>query len=101
MRLDLGQLSPADEDEVRKIVRKNALLHCKPVVEDYVECVKPRLISMIWHCGDKKNEMLKCLGLYSKQRDYDLARDEYIAILKGKRKAREAARHTRQPQENF
>jgi len=100
MPLDLGQLSPADEDEVRKIVRKNALAHCRPVVEEYVECVKPRLISMIWHCGDEKKEMLKCLGLYSKQKDYDLARDEYIVILREKRKAREAARNTKQHQTN-
>ncbi|GMH35643.1 hypothetical protein BSKO_03511 [Bryopsis sp. KO-2023] len=58
-------ISKRAEQGLRHQLKKNALDRCKPCIEAYVACTKPRLLSVIWECRGQLDEMNECLAPYT------------------------------------
>ncbi|SOV07781.1 related to CMC1 - mitochondrial intermembrane space copper-binding protein [Ustilago sp. UG-2017a] len=60
-------LSNREADTLMKQQKAKALKGCKAQMEAFVECSKPRTISMLWSCRDQKNALSECLRVYTSE----------------------------------
>ncbi|ETI20682.1 hypothetical protein G647_07024 [Cladophialophora carrionii CBS 160.54] len=84
-------LSPAQEQEVRRLYHERARRRCADVIKDFADCARGRTISVAWHCKDQHLAMNSCMIQYATKAEEDAAREEWFQGILARRRQKEEA----------
>ncbi|PVU94680.1 hypothetical protein BB561_002350 [Smittium simulii] len=71
-------LSRRQEEEVRKLQRKEVYRLCDSIIKDFVDCSKARTVTVFWACKEQKKNMAFCLAEKETSELLDQVRHDYL-----------------------
>ncbi|GAK67715.1 uncharacterized protein PAN0_020d5944 [Moesziomyces antarcticus] len=71
-------ISNREEDTLRKQAKAKALSECRAQMEAFAQCTQTRTISMLWACRDLRNDLSKCLLVYTSEEAFEKDKQAYL-----------------------
>ena len=73
-----GKIPNQIEEALTHRLRKYANKQCADVMEEFAECSKDKLFSVVYKCRDHQNNLVKCIKTYVNEENKEKLRQAYL-----------------------
>jgi hypothetical protein len=73
------EVSKRVEEGLIEMQRKNARNGCRELQEEFVECTRTGIFSVVWRCKPLQNQLNECYRPYTSQEVLDQMKRDYVA----------------------
>ena len=73
-----GRVPNQIEEALNQRLRRYAQKQCTDVMQEFADCSKDKLFSVVYKCAEHQNNLIKCIKLYANEDNMEKMRQAYL-----------------------